>query len=273
VLTSPSLDDIFPWVLDHTPNTQSLNAPAERAIDHLNNVEQVTINNPEPGSYSLTIEGFEIPQGPQVYFIIYEFIEADVTLTYPYGGESFVPGETETLRWDAFNETDDFSLEYSVDGGNTWTMINDNINPSSHYFDWKVPALISGSAHIRINQGEHSSENMSPFSIIPVPQNLGVDWACETSFHIHWDEVYGATGYVVNLLGDKYMDSVGYTTQNSFIIEGIDATEANWYSVKALGPDNAIGRRAVAELRNPGVYNCFATDAKMEKLLLSDWSI
>jgi len=271
VLTSPSFEDIYPWVLDHSPNSASLNAPAERAIDHLNNVEQITIDNPEPGVYSLTISGYEISQGPQDYYIIHEFIEDGLTLTHPYGGESFVPGETETLRWDAYTDTIKFSLEYSVDGGITWTSISDNVNQSVHHFNWDVPSFISGNVYVRVNQGGFSSMNMAPVSIIPVPENIIIDWSCETSFRVHWDEVYGASGYEVSLLGEKYMDSVGFTEQNSFIFEGIDGTDLSWFSVKTIGPDNAVGRRAVAELRIPGVYNCYATDAKMEKVLLSEW--
>jgi len=271
VLTTPSMEDFYPWVLDHTPDPQALNEPAIRAIDHMNNMEQVTIDNPEPGIYSLTIEGYEVPQGPQAYYLIYEFLEESATITYPIGGESFVPGETEVIRWDAFGETGGFKLEYTTDGGENWKIIAENVNASMRYYNWFVPAEIGGQAYISVSRNGIESVNTVPFSIMKLPENMFVDWSCDSSFRIHWDEVSGAMGYELSLLGEKYMDSVGYTTQNSFIIEGVDANTADWYSVKAIGPDNAKGRRVLAEVRNPGVFNCFAKDVAMEHVVLTEF--
>ena len=35
--------------------------------------------------------------------LTYEYNYEDITLTYPIGGESLVPGEFELIRWDAYN--------------------------------------------------------------------------------------------------------------------------------------------------------------------------
>ena len=37
-------------------------------------MEQVTIDNPSLGAYTLSVEGFAIPFGPQEYYVTYEFI-------------------------------------------------------------------------------------------------------------------------------------------------------------------------------------------------------
>ena len=271
ILTDPSSNDFYPWILDHTPDPALLNNPAIRGIDHLNNMEQVTIDDPEPGLYSLTVEGFEVPYGAQTYSVIYDFRENELTLTYPIGGESFVPGEIETIRWDAFGNDDPFMLEYSFDDGQTWNLISDNIDANNRYYNWTTPNSQTGKAHIRVIRASQSSLNEVAFSIMTVPQNLMVDWTCNSSFHIHWDEVFGATGYEVSLLGEKYMDPAGTTNQTSFIIDGFNVFTEDWFSVKALGPDGASSRRAVAALRNPGLFSCYPQDAKMENILLTDW--
>ena len=80
-----------------TPNSSNLDQDAVRGIDNLNNMEQVTIVNPPSGLYTLTIDGNSIPFGPQEYFVCYEFLSDAIDLTYPIGGESFVPGESEYI--------------------------------------------------------------------------------------------------------------------------------------------------------------------------------
>ena len=77
----------YPWFLNPSPNPSLLSQPATTGADHLNNMEQVTIFDPSPGNYSAEISGFNIPFGPQKYYIIYEYIKDEITVTYPLGGE------------------------------------------------------------------------------------------------------------------------------------------------------------------------------------------
>ncbi len=56
-----------------TPSGERLNgndffeAPYDDQVDNLNNVEQVWIVEPEKGTYTVTVEGYNIPKGPQPY--------------------------------------------------------------------------------------------------------------------------------------------------------------------------------------------------------------
>lgn len=56
-----------------TPSGEKLNgndffeAPYNDEVDNLNNVEQVWITEPEEGTYTVTVEGYNIPKGPQPY--------------------------------------------------------------------------------------------------------------------------------------------------------------------------------------------------------------
>ncbi|MNR52574.1 hypothetical protein D3C85_1724360 [compost metagenome] len=74
-VTDPSSNTFLPWGLDTAANAISLNSLPTRKVDHINNVEQVTIDNPVAGTYTLNINGNLIPQGPQEYFIVYEFVK------------------------------------------------------------------------------------------------------------------------------------------------------------------------------------------------------
>lgn len=252
----PSLSQHLPYVLNPAPNATTLDLPATNGIDDLNNVEQVEFNSPNAGTYTIEVTGSTVPQGPQEYFIVY-YLESDfLTLTYPIGGEPFVPGETETIRWDAVNNST-FTLEYSIDSGANWTMINNNISGNQRYFNWTVPSNVTGDAMIRVSQGPIVSQSQRTFSIIDVPENLDVLWSCQDSLYFTWDPVTGADSYEISMLGTTYMDSIGISATNNFVVKNISTSNEQWLSVKALNQSNQIiGRRAYAYRKTPGQFNC-----------------
>lgn len=258
VVTDPSMTDFEPWVLDPTPNPVNLDALAIRAVDNLNNMEQVTIDNPTPGNYTVNIAGFAVPQGPQEYFIVYYFVRDEITLTYPNGGEGIESGNSEIIRWDAKDDGNDFTVELSEDNGGSWSTIA-VVNHDRLYMNWVVPNTVSGLAKVRITRGAASDESDAVFSIIDTPTNLEILWSCPDSAKFQWTGVNAATGYEVSMLGNKYMDSIGTTTGTSFTLN-VPSTDDLWVSVKALGPDNAVGERAIAIRRSPGEFGCLWSD-------------
>ncbi|MFC1733650.1 S8 family serine peptidase, partial [candidate division KSB1 bacterium] len=258
-ITGPDSTVYLPWRLDPTPNPVTLNYPAEKGNDSLNNMEQVAIDTATAGIYTITIQGFQVPQGPQKYYIVYEFHTDQVEVTYPIGGEGFVPGETETIRWDAYGNTSGFTLEYSINNGITWNYLATIGNPEQRYFNWTVPGTITGEALVKVNRGAYSDSSDVPFSIINYPSNLNINWACPDSFQLSWNSVNGAIAYEINLLGSMYMDSIGMTTNTSYVISGINPIDEYWLSVRAIDSAYGKGRRAYAMVKNPGIWNCNLT--------------
>ncbi|HRZ76066.1 MAG TPA: S8 family serine peptidase, partial [Bacteroidales bacterium] len=246
----------MPWSPDPAPSPIILNTPSPRGVDSLNNVEQIVINNPLPGQHQLMVAGKLVPQGPQEYYITWEFLTEDVKVTYPLGGEGFRTNENITLRWDAFGDTASFNLEYSLNNGLSWNTISSSVPGSRRYFNWTLPSTQTGLALFRVSRGSSVSTSEANWSIMDIPANLQVEWACKDSFQLAWDAVPGAESYVVYMLGNKYMDTVGTTTATHYIISGVNQTEVRWVSVSAVGPNNARGRRANAIVKNPGIWNC-----------------
>ncbi|HNR20875.1 MAG TPA: S8 family serine peptidase, partial [Bacteroidia bacterium] len=269
VVTDPASIGWFPWILDPTPNVVNLTTPAIRGADHLNNIEQFTYDNPAAGTYTVTISGFAVPQGPQEYYLVYEFRMDDVAVTYPGGGEGFVPGEQEVLRWDAVKGQGGFNIEYSIDNGSTWLNIANGFNQNSLQYTWTVPNTPTGEALVKVSTATATGTSFSTFSIIGVPQNFSVDWVCVDSIRLEWDPVAGAASYEVSMLGAAYMDSVGTTTTNSIILSGTSPTQDYWFSVRAVLPNGAKGRRALAIFRDgTGLLNCpLAVDVQTNAVL------
>ena len=257
-----------PWVLDPTPNAINLSANAVRATDSLNNAEQVTLKSPASGNYQLVISGNAIPQGPQKYFVVYSLVKNEVVLSQPNGGEFFAPGEPQIIRWDAPAGTTPFHLEYSLDNGTSWNTIASAVPADQRYFTWTVPQAVSGEALVRITRAKQSDQSEANFSIIGIPENLRILWACQDSMMIAWDSVAGAQQYEVSRLGSKYMDSVAVTTNTYYTFTGINSGTSYWLSVKARGANGCVGERAYAIEKTPGTINCnFSTDASISDIL------
>ena len=61
---TPPQPTLLPWILDHRPTAAQLNTAAGRGRDSINNVEQITIDNPTAtGGYSFTVTSRAVPQG------------------------------------------------------------------------------------------------------------------------------------------------------------------------------------------------------------------
>ncbi len=272
-VTDPSSATWLPWVLSHYANPDSLNKVAVRGTDNRNNMEQVTIDDPQAGDYVVDVQGITVPQGPQTYYVVWEFVPETVTLTYPAGGESMVPGEQETIRWDAFGASEPFTIEFSSDNGQAWDTVVANHTAAARYYNWTVPSVVTGNALIRVSRGGSVSQCEAAFSIMGVPCNLVVDWACDTALHLSWGKVGGATSYEVFKLGQKYMESVGVTNITSFIVSDTNQVTSNWLSVRALGSGGATGRRALAIEKTPGNLNCRPVDAMLASAPTAQWGV
>ncbi len=256
--TGPDGSFYEPLVLNPTPNPSLLDQDAEPGTDDLNNVEQIVIDNPIQGPYNLSIEGFDIPQGPQEYYLVYEIVQNDLVVTYPIGGESLKPGPM-LLRWDAIGDDVNFSLDYTTDGGTNWEPIGGTVPADWRRYQWSVPSdLATGKVKFRVNRGSESVES-EEFSIMERPENLNVEWACPNSFNFSWDSIPGAVAYEVYLLGEKYMDSAGYTITTNATVYA-NSLETQWVSVRAISADGGRSKRAIALEKSPGLSGCTLDD-------------
>jgi len=67
VVTSPSGIRHYPWTLD--PSNPSANA-SRTTEDRLNNIEQVLVDSPEAGAWTIEVVGFNVPEGPQPFSLV-----------------------------------------------------------------------------------------------------------------------------------------------------------------------------------------------------------
>ncbi len=267
VVTDPSTTAHLPWILDSTPNPTALNTPATNGADHLNNMEQVLINNPVAGNYSLDVSGFNVPMGPQEYFIVYEFISEKITVTYPNSGEHFVPNETESIHWDAVNTTSSFVVEYSIDNGSSWNAIA-TVGSNTHTVAWLVPNSVTGEALIRVTSGSESDVSDDVFSIARQPLNLEIAQLCPNDITFSWDAVSNAESYDLYILGAKYMEVAGNSTSTTITIPITNPNDSLWYAIVAKNDTQGWeSRRTIAQYHPGGLVNCtLSNDLSLEAI-------
>ena len=258
----------LPWVLNPTPNSTALNSNAVRAVDSLNNSEQFTLNQPNNGTYKLLVNGSSIPSGPQVYWVTWTIVNDEVELTYPIGGEVLPPLTTIPLRWDAPNGTGNFSLEFSSNGGNSFTQFA-TAPSSSRQSTFQTPNGVGDSLVFRISRGSASDITDAPIGLVGYPANLQLNWACPDSFNVSWNPVSNASGYVVYMLGQEYMNPIDTTINNSYTFYNVNPSNTIWWSVAALTPGGKVGKRAVAVEKTPGLQGCLLTNDVIISSILS----
>jgi hypothetical protein len=123
----------------------------QEGVDNLNNIEQITFDNPAAGTYKIIVTGTTVPLNTQEFSVVYDYVAPELLLTYPMGGE-FNPGTTEYIRWDYEGEDKTFNIEFSNDGGLTYTVIAANVPSAARNFV-TVPADWVPNAKIRISAG------------------------------------------------------------------------------------------------------------------------
>ena len=244
-VTSPDAVVHHPLILN--PNPGNVNNNAVEGIDTTNNIEQAVINNSVTGSFTVTVNGTNVVTGPQNFVIAYEIITPSVKVEYPVGNETWVPGQTENIRWSAFGGTgNSFTLEYSPDNGSTWSTISNSIPDGTYLYAWTVPNSPTTQALIRITRNNVGYTNTSDnaFTILGQPILSFTD-SCQGYAKLLWSSVSSAAQYEVMLLKGDSMQTIATTTDTSFLVQKLNRDSSYWFSVRA-DYNGSPGRRAVA---------------------------
>nr|MBP6687011.1 S8 family serine peptidase [Lacibacter sp.] len=261
-----------PWVLNSTP--AGINTNATRGVDNINNIEQVTIDNPG-ATIQLNINGATIPIGVQEYFVTYQFLMNEIILEYPYGGEKVTPGQSEFIRRNATeNSVNTFKIELSLDDGLSWSLIVDNISAALNQYIWIPTTAITptnkGKIRVSRNGGSASATSPGNFTIIAQPV-VAATVPCEGYVNLSWAAITNATDYEVLQLNDGVFNQVGTTTALNYRVSGLNKTQLYWFTVRARLTDS-VGLRAVARSITPSLGTpCaaaeFDNDLKIDSLI------
>ena len=244
-LRTPSSDIHLPWRPNPAFHLDSLALPAQPGRDRINNAEQVVIDAPTPGYYNVLVDGYQVPVGAQSYVIVYQLEMAPIEVISPRAGSCLVPQEMTLLSWDAVGNQGSFSIDYSLNNGQSWQSLATNIAGDQRNYLWTVPDLVNAEFKIKVKRAnaEAVSEGMAVIASTPI---FDVQYLNSTQAAISWGSIAGATGYKIYVLGEKQMEVVASTSDLSHLLPAIVGQEY-WISVAPVFGDK-IGRRANARI-------------------------
>ncbi len=202
-----------PWVLNSYPQTDSLRKPAERKRDSLNNVEQITLDNPDGGVYLMRINGFNV-SGVQDFFLAYQYDSTNFfEWQFPTSIDFVTSAQSNVIRWEPIEGSG--LLEYSIDSGASWQTIQTNVDLLSGLFRWNTPSIIS-KALLRMSIG--SARYLSDTFTISARTLTGVGFNCPDSVLFYWKKLPGVKDYRVYTLGNQYLEPITVSSDSLIIL-------------------------------------------------------
>ena len=216
-VTSPASQVFLPWVLNSFPNIDSLNLLPVRKRDSLNNIEQVTIDDPSAGNYTINVSGFSVQGQAQPFSIAYQFDTANTFFWhFPAAADNIFPATYNLLRWGSSFGNTLTSMDYSVDKGITWLPIPTSVNLSAGYTKWIAPDT-NTTALLRMNIGV--THFVSDTFTISARPNIHVGFNCPDSVLLYWNKNKDVSKYHLYGLGNKYLEPIIAVTDTQYIFK------------------------------------------------------
>lgn len=243
----------LPWVLSSAPVIDSLLKPAVRKKDALNNIEQITLDNPTAGTYTIRVKGYAIPTGSQPFFVAFTAQAADqFQWQFPVSVDYVQGGEANLVRWNSTFSNTTGLLEYSIDKGTSWKTVSNTAALATGNLYWQVPETYTTALlRMTINGQTFISDTFT----ISTPVNVQVGFNCPDSALLFWSKLPGIKSYTVYQLGDKYLQPLVTSADTSIIIRS--PGEKLWYTVAPVINNNYQGIKAYTiNFRNQGV-DCY----------------
>ena len=133
-----------------------------------------------------------------------------ISVTSPNGGENWPVDSIQEITWSSSGTSGTVDLEYSINNGSSWTIIESAITDDGSY-DWTIPNDPSTECLVRVSDTDGDPSDVSnatftissPASITVTAPNGGEDWQVGTTQTITWTSV--------NTSGDVRLE---YSTDN-----------------------------------------------------------
>lgn len=250
----------LPWILDPASD-QVTNNPV-RGIDTLNNVEQVSILNPTPGTYQIKVSAGSLLENEQEFVVSYHVQDTYLQLQYPTDGLSLNIDRSMYIYWDHSKDLNSVTnLYYSSTLNPQWTPIVSNLPTSQKHYLWAVPAVLSNQK-VKIKVTHDNLEDATNEGIVftkrAVLNTPDLDNQCWGSIKFSWstNPPPNVDSYKIYLLIGEEMqvvDTVTLTSQYKFT--GLNPYEEYWYAVAPI-INGEEGIRSVAHSSLPQGNNC-----------------
>lgn len=253
-VTEPMGGVHLPLILNTTPAGVGNNA--SEGLDRKNNAEQVTLNNPSAGIYTISVANFSIPKGPQEYVVAYDFVPDSLRLLFPIANTAAASNTDMYIYWDApADDSNPTLVEYSINGGSSWASLA-TVAANTRFYKWAVPTINSNQCKIRISRASKIEESGN-FTINEQTVASLAATQCPGSISVNWSAVPAATKYKMLLkrgLHLEIIDSVNAGVLN-YKFTGLSTNENYFVAVLPVF-GSTEGYRSIAINAIPNTGTC-----------------
>ncbi|MFH6943445.1 S8 family peptidase [Flavobacterium sp. FlaQc-50] len=238
----------LPWIL----NPDAPQQLATRGKDKLNNVEQVTVENPAAGLYTITVNGAYISNTSQDYSIAYEYeLQNQFEWNYPVNNDNF-PYDGKTIspfKWNSSFSGSPGQLSISYDNGQTWEIIANGINLASEQFTFTPTEQKFSKAKLKmtINTTDYISDTFT----ISYDLNISTSLVCDGTTEINWDKPANVTTFNIYQLAGDQLEFKEQTTKTSYVY-----TDEKIHTIIPVF-DNSEGIKSESTLQYAKNSNCY----------------
>jgi hypothetical protein len=114
-----------------------------------------------------------------------ELEPAPIALLFPNGQELLVAGDVVIIRWSAPDLQEDVLIEFSLDGGNSWSPVYPPNRGNLGHYRWLVPAVASEASLVRVSSAAQPAAydiSDGPFVIFQCGVEADVTGDCLVDF-------------------------------------------------------------------------------------------
>jgi hypothetical protein len=238
----------LPWVLN-------ANVPQQEAVrgkDKLNTVEQVTIQNPASGLYTIRVLGSQLSNASQEYSIAYEYeLENQFEWNYPVQNDNF-PYDGKTIspfKWNSTFADISGQLSISYNDGQSWEIIASGIHLNTEQFNY-IPVqqkFSKAKLKMTIKDADYISESFT----ISYDLNITTSLVCDGTTEINWTKPADVDSFNIYQLNNDQLVFKEQTTSATYTY-----TDGNIYSVVPVFDSNE-GIKSESTLAYAQNSNCY----------------
>ncbi|MFD2288327.1 S8 family serine peptidase [Pedobacter petrophilus] len=232
-LESPSGEIMLPWVLSNASNLDSIAQPATRKADLINNIQQISIENPVAGNFRVHVNGQRITQGSQQNFALAYRFKYKNTFSFITPGKDvyFFASEDNYIRWENTYPEKTGKLSVSYDEGLSWKVIDANVDLAKGFYNWGAPNLFS-KAIVKMEVGTAIITSQS--FTISSPRTLTVGYVCNDGLVLSWNPQVGAKDYTIYSIINNVLSPVS-TVADTLVKLNLSNTASKYFAVAANG--------------------------------------
>ncbi|GIQ60855.1 hypothetical protein Flavo103_39910 [Flavobacterium collinsii] len=239
---------ILPWILN--PDAPQLQAA--RGKDKINTIEQVTIENPASGSYTVNIMGSYVSNTSQEYSIAYEYeLQNRFEWNYPVHNDNF-PYDGKIIspfKWNSSFSGSPGQLSISYNNGQNWEIIANDINLNSEQFTYipKEQKFSKAKLKMTIDNTDYISDSFT----ISYDLNIRASLVCDGTTEINWDKPADVSSFNIYQLKEDHLEFKEQTTNNTYTY-----TDGKIYTVVPVFNNNE-GIKSESTLQYAQNSNCY----------------